>query len=129
MGKKTKKKQFSEEENLGEAPAEQAETPAEEQVPSAPAETEAPKEPREINEDNVALALKELGGKASASAIRKQLGQPVVRQTREPLHWYAADVRNAAAQLEQKGKIKVVSEKRTQVYELVEDAPAEEVPQ
>jgi len=115
---KKPKKKFDEEKNLGDGQGQDIDVPSEAVLPES--------EVTEVTEEKFLAALKELGGKASASAIRKKLGLPVVRQTKEPLHWYAAEVRTQAKQQETKGKIKVVSEKRTQVYQLVDEAPATE---
>jgi len=125
-----KKKKFEEEENMGEQ-CQEIDVPQEAVVEEQAPAPEAPqKEAAKVNEENFMESLKAMGGKASANGIRKQLGLPVVRQTNEPLHWYAAEVRNVAKKLIKEGKIKMVSDKRTQVYQLVEDesAPVEETP-
>jgi hypothetical protein len=125
MGKKNKK--FQEEENMGDAPAaidipEEAVT----EEPAAP-EPEAPKEPREITALNIVSAIKELGGKANVSAIRKRLGQPSIPP--DPHKWWAGwIIRHKAKVLVDAGVLRLVNEKRIQVYEVVDESkmPLEE---
>jgi hypothetical protein len=119
-----KKKKFEEESNLGEG--QEIEVPSEAVVEeqaaeTAPAEPEAPKVTREINEENVLDALKELGGKASVSHIRKQLAQPVFLAKEPKLVW-AQDVirKEVVPKLIESGKVrKVDTGSRVHVVELV----------
>ncbi len=122
-----KKKKFQEEENLGEPAEQKTEVPVKEKKVKAKKEKKpkAPKpEPivlpkRELTEENFLIALKELGGKASVSHIRKQLGQPVF-VSKEPKLVWAQDIlrKEIAPKLVEQGKIKLETESRMHVYVL-----------
>ena len=73
---------------------------------------------KEINEDNVLLALKEINAETTVNAIRKHLGQPVFTQLTPRPVWAADQIRAILTKLAEDGKVQRVGDKTPRVYKI-----------